>query len=59
MAHVNAYVFLFQGVSNFRTPFLRLLVNKDHFQVIMDVPVSVVKEAFRDFVRPSKKVLLP
>jgi hypothetical protein len=59
MAHGNTYVFLFHDVSNFRTPFLRLLVNKGHFQVFMEVPVLVVAEAFRDSVRHSKEVLLP
>jgi len=59
MAHGNTYVFLFHEVSNFRTPFLSLLVSKGHFQVIMNVPFSAVTAAFRDFVGPSKEVLLP
>lgn len=52
-------VFLFHDVSNFRTPFLRLLASKGHFQVIMNVPLSAVTAAFRNFVGLSKEVLLP
>jgi hypothetical protein len=59
MVHGNTYMFLFHDVSNFRTPFQRLLVSKSHFQVIMNVPFSAVTAAFRDSVGPSKAVLLP
>jgi hypothetical protein len=59
MAHGNTFLFLFHDVSNFRTPFLNLLVSKCHFQVPVYVPVSAVTAAFRDFVGPSKEVLLP
>jgi hypothetical protein len=59
MDHGNAFLFLFHDVSNFRIPFLSLLVSKGHFQVTVNVPVSAVTAAFRDFHGPSKEVFLP
>ena len=44
MALGHTYIFLFRYVSNSRIPFLRLLVSKGHFQVIVNVPVSAEME---------------
>jgi len=59
MAHGNTFLFLFHDVSNFRSPFLSLLMSKRHFQFPVKFPVSAVTAAFRDFVGPSREVLLP
>jgi hypothetical protein len=59
LAHGNTFVFLFHDLNNFRTPFLRLLSTKSHYEVIMNIPVSALTETFRDFLRAFKEVLLP